>query len=326
MARKDESGNWMKPEIIESALNTPSDEGTPPFFSVVGTSMYYTHTRVKDSLEASYPAIYVSQRSGGSWGAGTKIELNRRDSSMYMLTPPLSVQTEISFILYRICRRIWGGKDIWRASMVGDLVEYVENLGPEINTAGDEMFPYLRNDSTLYFSSDGHVGMGGLDIYKASYHSRTEKWSVENMKYPVNSFADDFGITFEGEKERGFFSSNRGDAKGYDHIYSFDYPVIKTVVEGYIVDTDDEFVTKSTIRIVGRDGTNKRFPGKNDGSYSLDVNQGVNYVFLASAENFLNTRMSLKTVEQEKDSVYLVDFILTPDKQTCGFRKYLFRF
>ncbi|MBB4036024.1 peptidoglycan-associated lipoprotein [Dysgonomonas hofstadii] len=310
MARKDESGNWMKPEIIESALNTPSDEGTP-FFSVVGTSMYYTHTRVKDSLEASYPAIYVSQRSGGSWGAGTKIELNRRDSSHVYAHPTVSANGNFLYFVSDMPGG-YGGKDIWRASMVGDLVEYVENLGPEINTAGDEMFPYLRNDSTLYFSSDGHVGMGGLDIYKASYHSRTEKWSVENMKYPVNSFADDFGITFEGEKERGFFSSNRGDAKGYDHIYSFDYPVIKTVVEGYIVDTDDEFVTKSTIRIVGRDGTNKRFPGKNDGSYSLDVNQGVNYVFLASAENFLNTRMSLKTVEQEKDSVYLVDFILTP--------------
>jgi peptidoglycan-associated lipoprotein len=174
------------------------------------------------------------------------------------------------------------------------------------------MFPYLRNDSTLYFASDGHPGMGGLDIFKAVYDSRTKHWNVENMKFPINSQADDFGITFEGDKERGFFSSNRGDGKGFDHIYSFEFPVIKTVAEGYIVDTDDDFVTNSTIRVVGRDGTNKKFPGKNDGTYTLDVNQGVDYVLLASGPNFLNTRMTLKTVETDRDSTYLIDFILTP--------------
>ena len=206
----------------------------------------------------------------------------------------------------------YGGKDIWRASMVGDLVEFVENLGPDINTAGDEMFPYMRNDSTLYFSSDGHVGMGGLDIYKAEYNKKSKGWKVENMKFPINSQADDFGITFEGNKESGFFSSNRGDGKGFDHIYSFAYPVITTVAEGYIVDTDDEFVTNATIRVVGRDGTNMRFPGKNDGTYKMDVKQGVDYVFLASAKDHLNTRMSLKTMPMEKDSTYMLDFILTP--------------
>lgn len=139
-----------------------------------------------------------------------------------------------------------------------------------------------------------------------------KRWSLENLRSSINSQADDFGITFEGEKENGFFSSNRGDGKGYDHIYSFGYPVIKTVVEGYIVDTDDEFVTNSTIRVVGRDGTNKKFPGKNDGTYTFDVNQGIDYVFLASGKDYLNTRMALKTVEMEKDSIYLVDFILTP--------------
>ena len=310
MARKDESGNWMKPELVESPVNTPSDEGTP-FFSPEGTTMYYTHTRTADSLEASYPAVYVSQRSGGAWNAGSKLYLSRRDSTSVYAHPATNANGNLVYFVSDMPGG-YGGKDIWMASMVGDLVEYIENLGPEINTAGDEMFPYLRNDSTLYFSSDGHVGMGGLDIYKASYSSTAKKWTLENMKSPVNSQADDFGITFEGSKEKGFFSSNRGDGKGYDHIYSFEYPVIITRVEGYIVDTDDEFVTNSTIRMVGRDGTNKKFPGKNNGTYSLDVTQGVDYVFLASGDDYLNTRMSLKTVEQEKDSIYFVDFILTP--------------
>ena len=310
MSRKDEHGNWMKVEHVESAINTSSDEGTPAF-STTGTTMYYTHTPLADSVGIFYPMIYVSQRSGGSWGDGNKIEINKRDTLSVYAHPTINSTGDI---LYFVSDRSggYGGKDIWRAYMVGDLVESVENLGPEINTAGDEMFPYLRNDSTLYFSSDGHVGMGGLDIYKAQYNPNLKRWDIENLKSPVNSFADDFGITFEGEKETGFFSSNRGDGKGFDHIYSFSYPVIKTVVEGYIVDTDDEFVTNATVRVVGRDGTNKKFPGKNNGTYSLDVSRGQDYVFLASGENYLNTRMSLKTKEMDRDSTYLVDFILTP--------------
>lgn len=310
MSRKDENGVWMKPEHVESAINTSSDEGTV-FFSADGASMYYTHTPLADSVSSTYPRIYVSQRSGGSWNTGVRIDINKRDSTSVFAHPAISSTGEYLYFVSDMPGG-YGGKDIWRATMVGELVESIENLGAEINTAGDEMFPYLRNDSTLYFSSDGHAGMGGLDIYKAEYNSGTGKWTKENMKSPINTQADDFGITFEGEKERGFFSSNRGDAKGYDHIYSFEYPVIKTLIEGYIVDTDDEFVTNSTIRIVGRDGTNKRFPGKVDGTYSLDVSQGTDYVFLASAENHLNTRMALKTVEMDKDSTYFVDFILTP--------------
>ncbi|WP_029904342.1 OmpA family protein [Prevotella sp. 10(H)] len=310
MSRKDENGKWMKVEHVESALNTESDEGTPSF-TTTGTTMYYTHTPLPDSVGIFFPAIYVSQRTGGSWSNGTKLEINRRDTMSVYAHPTINSTGDV---LYFVSDRAGGhgGKDIWRAVLVGDLVESVENLGTDINTAGDEMFPYLRNDSTLYFASDGHVGMGGLDLYKAVYNSQTKRWNIENLQWPINSQADDFGITFDGDKESGFFSSNRGDGRGFDHIYSFEYPVIKTQVEGYIVDTDDEFVTNSTIRVVGRDGTNKKFPGKIDGTYTLDVNQGVDYVFLASGENYLNTRMSLKTVEMEKDSTYLVDFILTP--------------
>lgn len=309
MSRKDESENWMKPEHLDSPINTSSDEGTTSF-SATGSAMYFTQTKL-DSVNTSFPSIYVSYRSSGSWGKGTKIEINRRDTTSVYAHPSITPSGDYIYFVSDMPGG-YGGKDIWRTSMVGDLVEFVENLGPDINTAGDEMFPYMRNDSTLYFSSDGHVGMGGLDIYKAEYDKKSKGWKVENMKFPINSQVDDFGITFEGNKESGFFSSNRGDGKGFDHIYSFAYPVITTVAEGYIVDTDDEFVTNATIRVVGRDGTNMRFPGKNDGTYKMDVKQGVDYVFLASAKDHLNTRMSLKTMPMEKDSTYLLDFILTP--------------
>lgn len=305
-ARKDESGNWMKPEVMSSPVNSFSDEGTPSFSSN-GSTMYYTFCP-QDSVSTNLASIYVSQRSDGSWGAGSKIKIGRDTSSVYA-HPAISSDDRFLYFVSDMPGG-FGGKDIWRAAMVGDMVEYVENLGPAINTAGDEMFPYMRNDSTLYFASDGHVGMGGLDIYKAVYNSKSKKWTIENMKAPINSNADDFGITFEGEKELGFFSSNRNNLKAFDHIYSFEYPVIKTAVEGYVVDKDDEFVANATVRVVGNDGTNKRFTSKSDGTYSLDVTRGTKYTFLASAQGFLNTKMNLATISAEKDTTYFVDFVL----------------
>ncbi|WP_165020797.1 OmpA family protein [Dysgonomonas sp. ZJ279] len=309
MARKDESGKWMKPEHVDSPINTAGDEGGVSFLPS-GTVMYYTSCP-PDSTGAAVVSIYATYRSGGAWGVGTKIEINRRDTTSVYAHPAISPSGDFLYFVSDMSGG-YGGKDIWRARMVGDLVEYIENLGADINTAGDEMFPYMRNDSTLYFSSDGHVGMGGLDIYKAVYNGKIKQWSIENMKFPINSQADDFGITFEGDVESGFFSSNRGDAKGFDHLYSFIYPIVTTIAEGYIVDTDDEFISNATIRVVGRDGTNKRFQGKTNGTYKLDVNRGVDYVFLGSGEGYLNTRQSLRTLDMEKDTTYLVDFVLTP--------------
>ncbi|MFT3993161.1 MAG: OmpA family protein [Dysgonomonas sp.] len=310
MSRKDESGKWMKPELVESAINTAGDEGALSFLAS-GSVMYYTGCPI-DSTASGLASIYVSQRSGGSWSKGTRLEINKRDTTSVFAHPAVSPSGDFLYFVSDMPNG-HGGKDIWRASLIGDMVEYVENLGDQINTAGDEMFPYVRNDSTIYFASDGHVGMGGLDIYKAVYDNSQKRWIVENMLYPINSQADDFGITFDGEKEQGYFSSNRGDARGFDHIYSFLLPTIFAHVEGYIVDTDDEFVSNAVIRIVGRDGTNTKLQGKNNGTYTFDVTtRGTDYVFLASGDGFLNTRMSLKTVKNEKDTAYLVDFILTP--------------
>ena len=305
VARKDENGKWMKPEPA-GPVNTEADEGTPSF-SASGNIMYYTYSKQEPDWSTN-AVIYKSQRADGSFNKGEKFAVLADTMSMYA-HPSLSPAGDFLYFVSDMPGG-YGGKDIWRAGMFGDEVSFVENLGPEINTAGDEMFPYVRNDSTLYFSSDGHPGMGGLDIFKATLNKRTKKWNVENMGYPINSQGDDFGITFEGEREAGFFSSNRGDGRGLDHIYSFEYPIVRVVVEGYVVDKDDDFVPNPTIRVVGNNGTNEKFGGKPNGTYRLDVQRGVNYVFLASAEGYLNTKMSLKTVETEKDSVYYVDFVM----------------
>jgi len=306
VSRLDDNGKWMKPESA-GVVNTEFDEGVPSFTSS-GNTMYYTFA-MQDSVGPSSAAIYKSTRDGGAWTKGTKLRIGT-DSS-YVYAHPAIVPSGNFLYFVSDMPGGYGGKDIWRGLLTDqDEVIGIENLGPEINTAGDEMFPYMRNDTVLYFSSDGHPGMGGLDIFKAVYNKRSDRWITENMGFPINSQGDDFGITFEGEDESGFFSSNRNEAKGADHIYSFEYPVVKVAVEGYIVDKDDEFVPNATIRVVGNDGTNEKFNGRPDGTYRLQVNRGVNYVLLASGEGYLNSKMDLRTVTAEKDSIYFVDFVL----------------
>ncbi|WP_185154802.1 OmpA family protein [Dysgonomonas sp. 25] len=307
-SRKDDNGEWMAPEHLESPVNTDFDEGVTSF-NAGGTTMYYTYSP-QDSVNSSYSSIYISQRAGGSWGAPKQLKLSRDTMAVYA-HPSLTPSGEFLYFVSDLPKG-YGGKDIWRANMVGDEINYIENLGPEINTAGDEMFPYMRDDTTLYFSSDGHPGMGGLDIFKAVYNQHSGRWEIGNMKYPINSEGDDFGITFEGERERGFFSSNRGEGRGWDRIYRFEYPEENIRIEGYIVDPDDEFVTNATIRMVGNNGTNKKIDGRQNGTYNSSGDIGVNYVFLASAQGYLNARMALNTLPNVADSTYFVDFVMTP--------------
>ena len=185
----------------------------------------------------------------------------------------------------------------------------LENLGPQINTPGDEMFPYVRTDTTLYFSSDGHPGFGGLDLFVARQNSTRDRWSVDNMGIPMNSAGDDFGITF-GEGESGFFSSNRGDGKGYDHIYSFELPELKITISGWVGDKDAEPVPNAGIRIVGDDGSNQKEIARDDGSFRFRLERGVKYVMMAGAKGYLNQKQEFESDTAEEDADYGVDFVL----------------
>ncbi len=202
----------------------------------------------------------------------------------------------------------YGGLDIWRVNL-NDRVGSLENMGPQINTPGNESFPYSRTDSLLYFASDGHPGFGGLDIFKAKLNTTGEYWSVENMGQPVNSAGDDFGITF-GQGETGYFSSNRGDARGYDHIFSFELPDIHITISGWVLDKDEEPVPNAIIRIVGDDGSNQKEVARDDGSFKFNLDRGVKYVMKAGAPGYLNVKQEFESDSAEEDADYGIDFIL----------------
>jgi peptidoglycan-associated lipoprotein len=307
LARQDEKGVWQAPVEIEDGVNTEFDEGTPSF-AADGNTMYYTYC-AEDEGGPRTSEIYVSTRSSAAWGAGVRTGIVR--DTVTPLGHP-SVSPDGKYI-YFVSDGLggYGGKDIFRARIVGNDFGAVENLGPQINTPGDEMFPYVRDSVTVYFSSDGHPGMGGLDIFKATMDS-LGVWSVENMKAPVNSMADDFGITFAGDLEKGFFSSNRNDARGNDHIYSFELPTYTVFIEGIVSDIDDYPLEEAVIRIVGYDGLNEKVIAKRDGAYKVELKRDVSYVMMASARGYLNQNFELRTNPEEKSETYVVDFFLSP--------------
>ena len=307
LIKQDEQGNWLAPVELEDEVNTEFDEGTPSF-SKDGNTMYYTYC-AQDPEGPRTSEIYVSTRSSAKWGKGTRASIVK-DSVTALGHPAVSPDGKY---LYYVSDAVggFGGKDIFRSRLVGNDFGPMENLGPDINTPGDEMFPYVRDSVTLYFASNGHPGMGGLDLFKATQDS-TGKWHVENLKAPINSMGDDFGITFEGDKEKGFFSSNRNDARGYDHLYSFELPIITIFIEGIVSDVDENPIEDATVRIVGKDGLNEKVLAKKDGTYRVELERDIRYVMMASARGYLNQNFELKTGPEEKNETYIVDFYLSP--------------
>lgn len=306
---KNDKGGWQKPAILESEINTPFDEGATSI-SADGNSLFYTFSPVNYNRTTT-PKVYYSQRGSGSWNAGQELILSAQDLLSVFAHPSISPSGDYLYFVSDMPGG-YGGKDIWRAGMDGNVVLFTENLGPEINTPGDEMFPYIKNDSTLYFSSDGHPGMGGLDLFEGTLQRNGKRWTVVNMGFPVNSSMDDFGITFERGRRRGFFSSNRDDARGRDHIYSFEYRDVNIVVEGLAVDKEDKFIPDVKVSVVGDNGFRHEYITRQDGTCRFVADRGVNYLFMAGAEGFLNMKKSLKTSTEEKDTVYFVNFEMTP--------------
>lgn len=307
---KNAAGEWQKPVILSSDINTEFDEGTPSITSN-GRYMFYTYCSANYNKPAS-PKIYYSRRVNGKWTAGREFVIETDDSLSVFAHPAVSPSGEYLYFVSDMPGG-YGGKDIWRAELTLNFdVVAIENAGPVINSAGDEMFPYVRNDSTIYFSSDGHPGMGGFDIFEAKLLSDNKEWRIMNMESPINSSYDDFGITFEKLADRGFFSSNRDDIRGYDHIYSFDSLLNSINVEGIVVDSDDEFIANATLSVVGNDGSQYKFKTSKNGEYNFKANSGIEYLIMASAEGFLNQSKSFEIGSEVIDTLYYIDFEMIP--------------
>ena len=318
--RQDKNNNWDKPELVdeEDGINTNGSEGMP-FFTKSFSDVYFTRCP-NDKKRQSGCQIVKSRRTGTSFSEAVVVEISGIDSLDVVGHPTLNSDESI---MYFVSERQggFGGKDIWM-TMKDESGKFGRpfNLGEIVNTPGDEMFPFLRNDSTLYFSSDGHGGMGGLDIFVTTKDS-TGVWSKPvNMKYPINSIGNDFSIIFHPTEERGFFASNRDSRNGMDDdIYYFIEPPITFTVNGTIKDKNSlQYVSGANVSIIGTDGTKATTLSSDNGAFQFNegvLNLNNIYILTIDKNNYFTTTDTISTIglEFSKDFTPNYEIAMIPD-------------
>ncbi|MZP55258.1 MAG: OmpA family protein [Bacteroidales bacterium] len=305
-SRIDKKSKWSTPVPLD-VINSDAEEGTP-FITDDFKEMYFTRCEA-GKREKKGCVIMLSKRTGDKWSEPKNIGI--LSDSLVAAHPALSADGTTLYFVSDIPGGS-GGKDLWMATRAssGDAWSKPRNLGPDINTPGNEVFPYVRKDGTLYFSSDGQIGMGGLDIFKA-VPQPDGSWVVTNMKPPINSFSDDFGIAFEGDAERGIFSSTR-KGRGNDELYSFELPPLVFSVTGLVKDEKTGApITASTVQLIASDGSNLQAETGASGDFRFELKANVDYIFLASKRGYLNGKGRETTKGQEKSRDFMVTILLT---------------
>ncbi len=305
-SRIDKKSKWSTPVPVES-INSEFEDGTPSFTSDF-KEIYFTRCEA-GKREKKGCVIMYSKKTGEAWGEPKNIGI--LPDSLVAAHPSISPDGSTLYFVSEIAGGS-GKKDIWKSTRDGgEGWSKPVNLGPDINTPGDELFPYERVDGTLYFASDGQIGMGGLDIFKAKPQP-DGSWVVQNMKAPVNSYADDFGITFEGENERGVFSSTR-KGRGNDDLYLFELPPLKFNVTGLVKDEKTgASVSSSLIELIASDGNSLQTETGTGGDFKFALKADVDYIMVASKRGYLKGKDKETTKGQEKSRDFMVTILLTP--------------
>jgi peptidoglycan-associated lipoprotein len=305
-SRVDKKSKWSTPVPV-AVINTVNEEGTPSLSSDF-KELYFTRCEA-GKREKKGCEIMFTKKNGDAWAEPKNIGL--LPDSVVAAHPALSHDGLTLYFVSDIPGG-FGKKDIWKSTRSGEGEQWSKpvNPGPDINTPGDELFPYVRQDGTLYFSSDGLIGMGGLDIFSAKQQP-DGSWVVKNMKPPINSFADDFGITFEGMEEKGIFSSTR-KGKGNDDLYSFELPPLKFNVTGLVKDEKvGTPIQGSLVQLIASDGSNLQAETGASGDFKFALKADVDYIFLASKKGYLNGKEKETTKGQEKSREFMVTILLT---------------
>jgi len=305
-SRLDKKGKWSTPMPV-AGLNTEFEDGTPSFTDDF-RQIFFTRCEV-GKRENRGCVIYNSRREGDGWSVPEKV--NILADSLIAAHPAISPDGLTLYFVSQLSDG-YGGKDIYAVTRESKDSEWSRpgNLGSDINSRGDELFPFVRADGVLYFASDGHVGMGGLDIFKAEAQP-DGSWIVDNMRYPMNSFADDFGISFRGDQESGFFSSTRKGRQN-DELYSFELPPLRFSVTGLVKDEKTGLsIPRAGVQMIASDGTTVRSETGNGGEFRFILQENVDYIFLASKDGYLNGKEKETTRGQDKSREFLITIAMT---------------
>jgi len=317
LAKVDRKGKWGTPTALDPPVNSEQNEGGATFDDRYST-IYFTRCPSEKNQKLGC-FIMSSKKAGKGFSDPEKIEFA---ADSFVVGHPAMMPDGETMVFVSNIPGGYGGKDLYYSEFDKKEKTWSEpiNLGSSVNTASDEMFPFVRENGDLYFASNGHEGMGGMDVFMAP-KTGTNKWGkVENLRAPINSSADDFGIIFEGNKEKGFFASNRSGGRGSDDIYLFKKPPVIFAIQGTVsdVDTKDPIVGAS-IKLIGTDGSSVELEtdqtgfyifAEKDGSDERYVQEGTSYTIFVSRKGYLNSKGQETTVGIEKSTAFVHDFVL----------------
>jgi peptidoglycan-associated lipoprotein len=323
-------GAWGKPFLVdEEILKSKREDGACTFNSDY-TLLYFTRCG-KVKREKTGCSIYTARRKDDQWEEPVKLPI--ADDSVTVAHPSLSAD-ELTLYFASDLSGGYGGMDIWKVTRGSETDTWGEpiNLGKTVNTAGNEMFPFAHASGALYFASDGHAGLGGLDIFKAT--AQGSEWTVENVGEPINSPADDFAVIFERDNDRGFFTSNRKiserSTRSDDNIYAFTGDVQRNV-EFYFSALVKNVKTRATlsaseVRLVGSNGFSLRRKTTDDGKVEFRVDKETDYLAVASHKGYLNGKTSFSSRGWDSNHTHHDTIWLTPTDKPIEIPNIFFEF
>lgn len=286
--RADRNGNFGEPTSVGENVNTKDHEASAVMYNN-SNSMFFTRCK-KEKNTVSGCQIYTTDKKGKSWKEPVLIKIT--DSLGFSHGHPATDRKGRFIVFSSDMPGGRGGKDLWIVEYNKRTKEWgkPKNLGPEINTAADEKFPTISNDGTLYFSSNGLPGVGGLDIFKAQRIGTKNEWEKpKNMGVPINSSKDDHGIIFgRGGTNSGYFSSSRLGKNEIDQksdIFKFDLPECALTIKGRVRDQETkEPLAGATVTLTGSDGSTATIKTDSEGNFEFGkrgtgryIKKDVNY-------------------------------------------------
>lgn len=302
----DRRGKWSKLQVLQGGVNTSFNEGTAAV-NRTGTIMYFTRC----SSKTGECKIYFSRKTGQKWSDAELIKLF--GDTVNVGQPSLSKDQKKLFFVADNAPGGQGGKDIWFINKGrGDTWEEPINLGPQVNTEFDEMFPYAHeDDNTLYFASDGHPGMGGLDIFY-SEGSGTEWSQPVNMKFPINSGADDFAFIANVRKDKGFLSTNRPGGRGSDDIWQWVLTPLQFNLSGQVYDDSTRrALSGAEVKLIFvEDKSYIEAITDNRGMYTFKLREGVDYKIEVTRKEYFGEDTTLTTKGFETSNDFVINIPL----------------
>lgn len=320
-------GAYTKPKKFSDIINSPGHEGTCTF-NKNRTEMIFARTVVIGDKEDNFTQLYVSKKGGdGIWEAPVRLALFGEDTAQNVGQPFLTEDGK-SLFFSSDAQGGYGGKDLYVSSRNADGWSQPRNLGPNINSEKDEVFPFLRKDGIFFFSSNGHDGMGGLDIF----YAQKTGWKFSrptNLQCPMNSGADDFAVFFSSFQDKdlpdtlmgkGYFSSNRGGGRGGDELFYFELKhETKYRLDGFVYGAVENKPTLSGAIVQLFEMENgMAFPVASDtadamGQYSFAIQKNKDYKINATAKTFFakSEYISSRNLPQNFDALVTLNKDLT---------------